>query len=58
VRAAVVLLALAFLAGFGFLTAYVLVTRGFDVLVGISIAILGVVGWGVLGALGTRPREP
>lgn len=45
---------LAVIALFGFLTIYVLVTTGPDILTVASLLVLGCFGFGVLGAL----REP
>ncbi len=49
-------LVLAFVAVFAFLTVAVLVTQGFDVLVGLSLILLLLLGFGALGAL-TAPDE-
>jgi hypothetical protein len=50
-------LALAFLAIFGFLTMYVIFSSGIDLLVVVSLILLGLVGFGVIGALSTPPRD-
>jgi hypothetical protein len=57
VRTLILVLALGFLATFGFLTLYVLFSSGPDVLVVISLIVLGMVGYGVIGALSTPPRD-
>jgi hypothetical protein len=56
-RTLILLLALVFIAVFGFLTLYVLFSTGPDVLVVVSLLVLGLVGAGVIGALSTPPRE-
>ena len=56
-RTLIFVLALAFLAIFGFLTLYVLFSSGPDVLVVVSLIVLGAVGYGVIGALSTPPRD-
>ena len=50
-RNVVLVLVLALVATLGFLTINVLVTQGFDVLVGLSLVVLVVLGVGALGAL-------
>jgi hypothetical protein len=57
VRTLILGLALGFLAVFGFLTLYVLFSSGPDVLVVVSLIVLGMVGYGVIGALSTPPRD-
>jgi hypothetical protein len=57
VRTLILVLALGFLAVFGFLTLYVLFSSGPDVLVVVSLIVLGMVGYGVIGALSTPPRD-
>ena len=56
-RTAILMLALGFLAIFGFLTLYVLFSSGPDVLVVVSLIVLGMVGYGIIGALSTPPRD-
>ena len=56
-RTAILGLALAFLAIFGFLTMYVIFASGIDLLVVVSLILLGLVGFGVIGALSTPPRD-
>ena len=50
-RDAVLAGALVFIAALAFLTLRVLVTEGFDVLVGTSLLVLALLGFGILGAL-------
>jgi hypothetical protein len=57
VRTLILVLALGFLAIFGFLTLYVLFSSGPDVLVVVSLIVLGMVGYGIIGALSTPPRD-
>ena len=56
-RTLILVLALGFLAIFGFLTLYVLFSSGPDVLVVVSLIVLGMVGYGIIGALSTPPRD-
>jgi hypothetical protein len=49
--------ALAFIAVFAFLTLFVLLSSGPDVLVVLSLAILGLFALGVIGALSTPPDD-
>ena len=51
------MLALAFIAILGFLTLYVLFSSGPDVLVVLSLVVLGLFAFGVIGALSTPPRD-
>ena len=46
-----------FLAVLAFLTVYVLLTSGPDILVVLSLVVLGMIGFGVIGALSTPPRD-
>lgn len=48
---------LAMVALLGFLTIDVMVRTGFDVLVLISLVIVGMIGFGVLGALFNPPEK-
>ncbi len=50
-RNVVLALVLAFVCVLGFLTVAVLVRQGFDILVGLSLVFLLVMGFGALGAL-------
>jgi hypothetical protein len=54
VRDAVLAVALVFVAVLGYLTLRVLLSEGFDVLVGMSLLVLALLGFGVLGALTSR----
>jgi hypothetical protein len=54
VRTAVLVMALGLIALLAFLTLFVLFSRGPDVLVIVALLVLGVIGCGVIGALGTR----
>ena len=55
-RTAILLSALLFTALLGFLTVFVLLTSGPDVLVFISLLVLALLGFGILGAL-THPPD-
>jgi hypothetical protein len=41
----------------GYLTVSVAITEGIDLLVLVSLALLALLGFGVLGALGSRPPD-
>jgi hypothetical protein len=56
-RTVVLGVALAFIGVLGFLTLFVLFWTGPDVLVVLSLVILALFGFGVLGALATPPDE-
>jgi hypothetical protein len=56
-RTVVLAVALAFTALLLFLTVYVLVTSGIDVLVAISLLVLALLGSGILGALTHPPPD-
>ena len=56
-RTVILGLALAFLAILAFLTLFVLFTSGPDVLVILSLVVVGLFGSGVIGALSTPPRD-
>ena len=56
-RSIVLGVALAFVGVFGFLTLYVLIDSGPDVLVVLSLLVLGTLAFGVIGALGTPPDD-
>ena len=49
--------ALCLIVALAFLTVRVIVNTGFDVLVAISLVILAILGFGVLGALGSAADE-
>ena len=55
-RTLVLGVALAFLAVLGFLTLFVLFSSGLDVLVVVSLVVLGLIGFGVIGSF-TGPRD-
>jgi hypothetical protein len=57
VRTLILVLALGFIAVLGFLTMYVLFASGPDVLVVVSLIVLGLFAFGVIGALSTPPRD-
>lgn len=56
-RTLILVLALGFIAILGFLTLFVLFSSGPDVLVVVSLVVLGVFAFGVIGALSTPPRD-
>jgi hypothetical protein len=56
VRTLILGLALFFIAVLSFLTLYVLFSSGPDVLVVLSLLVLGLFAVGVIGALSTPPR--
>lgn len=49
----VLILALALIGFLAFLTVRVMIDDGFTVLVGVSLFVLAILGFGVLGALGS-----
>jgi hypothetical protein len=55
-RDAVLAVALVFVAGLTFLTLRVLFTEGLDVLVLLSLVVLALFGFGILGALTSDDR--
>jgi hypothetical protein len=57
VRTLTLVLALGFIAILGSLTLYVLVSSGPDVLVVVSLVVLGLFAFGIVGALATPPRD-
>ena len=54
---AVLVLALVLIAFLAYLTVRVMINDGFDVLVLISLIVLAILGFGVLGALGSSADE-
>jgi hypothetical protein len=56
VRTAITVAALVFCCALGFLTVYVMLTSGPDVLTGLSIIVLALMTFGILGAL-TEPPD-
>jgi hypothetical protein len=53
----VLILALALIAFLAYLTVRVMINDGFDVLVLVSLIVLGILGFGVLGALGSSSDD-
>ncbi len=56
-RDAVLLAALAFIALLTFLTISVLAREGLDILIGLSLPILGLLAFGIVGALLHPPEK-
>jgi hypothetical protein len=56
-RTLILVLALGFIAILAFLTLFVLLWKGPDVLVVLSLAVLVLFAFGVIGALSTPPRD-
>jgi hypothetical protein len=56
-RTAALIATLALIALLGFLTIDVMINHGIDVLVIVSLVILAMFGFGVVGALTNPPRE-
>jgi hypothetical protein len=56
VRSAITIVALVFVCGLGFLTLYVLLRSGPDLLTGLSLIVLALMAFGILGAL-TEPPD-
>jgi hypothetical protein len=56
-RTLILVLALMFIAILAFLTLFVLLWKGPDVLVVVSLVVLAMFGFGVIGALSTPPRD-
>ena len=56
-RTVILVLALGFIAILTFLTLFVLFASGPDVLVVLSLIVLGMFAFGVIGALSTPPRD-
>jgi hypothetical protein len=55
-RAAITVVALIFVCGFGFLTLYVMLRSGPDLLTALSLIVLALMAFGILGAL-TEPPD-
>ena len=55
-RSAVTIVALLFVCGFGCLTIYVMLRSGPDLLTGVSLIVLALMAFGILGAL-TEPPD-
>ena len=56
VRQLILGVVLVFILGLGFLTIEVAVTEGFDVLTGLSLLVLALFGFGIVGALRHPPE--
>jgi len=56
VRQLILGVVLVFILGLGFLTIEVAVTEGFDVLSGLSLLVLALFGFGIVGALRHPPE--
>jgi hypothetical protein len=56
-RTLILALALMFIAILAFLTLFVLLWKGPDALVVLSLVVLGMFAFGVIGALSTPPRD-
>jgi hypothetical protein len=56
VRSAITLVALVFCCALGFLTLYVMLRSGPDLLTGLSLIVLALMAFGILGAL-TEPPD-
>ena len=54
---AVLVLAAALIAFLAYLTVKVMINDGFDVLIGLSLIVLAILGFGVLGALGSSTDD-
>jgi hypothetical protein len=57
VRSAITIVALIFVCGFGFLTIYVMLRSGPDLLTGLSLIVLALMAFGILGALTEPPNK-
>ena len=55
-KTAITVGALLFVCAFGFLTVYVMITSGPDLLTGLSVIVLALLAFGILGAL-TEPPD-
>ena len=55
-RPVVTVVALLFVCGFGFMTIYVMLRSGPDLLTGVSLIVLALMTFGILGAL-TEPPD-
>ena len=55
-RSAITVVALLFVCAFGFLTLYVMLDTGPDVLTAVSLIVLALMAFGILGAL-TEPPD-
>jgi hypothetical protein len=57
VRLVVTIVALVFVCGFGFMTLYVMLRSGPDLLTGVSLIVLALMAFGILGALTEPPNK-
>jgi hypothetical protein len=55
-RSAITIVALLFICGFGFMTIHVMLSSGPDLLTGLSLIVLALMAFGILGAL-TEPPD-
>jgi hypothetical protein len=55
-RSAITIIALIFVCGFGFMTVYVILRSGLDLLTALSLIVLALMAFGILGAL-TEPPD-
>jgi hypothetical protein len=56
-RAVITIVALIFVCGFGFMTLYVILRSGPDLLTGLSLIVLALMAFGILGALTEPPNK-
>jgi hypothetical protein len=56
VRSTITIVALIFVCGFGFMTVYVMLRSGPDLLTGLSLIVVALMAFGILGAL-TEPPD-
>ena len=56
-RVVVTLIALIFVCGFGFMTLYVMLRSGPDLLTGVSLIVLALMAFGILAALTEPPNR-
>jgi hypothetical protein len=57
VRTAITAAALVFCCAFGFMTVYVMLTRGPDLFTGLSLLVLALLTFGIFGALTEPPNK-
>jgi hypothetical protein len=57
VRSVVTVVALLFVCAFGFMTLYVMLRSGPDLLTGVSLIVLALMAFGILGALTEPPNK-
>ena len=56
-RVVITLIALVFVCGFGFMTLYVMLRSGPDLFTGVSLIVLALMAFGILGALTEPPNK-